>query len=488
MRDYEAELAVPQQTSSIAAVQGFVLALGERLGVPERTRQDLELALEEGMAALLEQAGPRDREDPLRVRVSLDSSSVRFRLLAPGRPFDVQKLPQYHPEAGEESSAGLGLFLLRHHMDSIGWRYLEKQGRELTMVKAFPSPILTEEIRPVLPEGVPVTGAMEYRLLRDEGDALAVAACAYDVYRYAYKDVIYYPEQLLAKNRGGLMRSWIAVDEGGTVHGHYALIRKKPDAPVGEMGAAFVRPERRQEGVFARLSEAAHQDAFRSGLREIFSLSVTNHTATQKISERYGRRTVGIRLASSPGVFVEGARPGDRVTTVLNVHPLNPRPGRMIYPPDRFRDLILRSYRWLDLPVELGNPADPPEREDGSLDRDLVWNRATLELRGGGASCARLEAYTGMLVEQQVACILLSLNLEDPGALPLAEAAVRLGYVYSGVFPDGTSDGKDALQLQYLGGEPIDPEAIRLHQDSAREILEILRRQSPEVFLREERP
>lgn len=489
MKVYEAELSVPQEPSSIAAVQGFVLALCESLRIPGRTRQDLELALEEGLTALMEQGGAADREEPLKVTVGVDSSAVRFRLLAPGRPFDFRKLPQFSPEDCETSQAGLGLFLMRHSVDSLSWRYLEKQGRELTLFKAFPSPLLGEEVRPPLPaEGVPVAGRMEYRLLRDEADALAVAVCAYDVYRYAYKDVIYYPEQLLEKNRGGLMRSWIAVDEGGTVHGHYALIRKRIDASVGEMGAAFVRPERRREGVFGQLAEEAHRDAFRSGLRGIFSLSVTNHTATQKVSERYGRRTVGIRLASSPGVFVEGARPGDRVTTVLNVHPLNPRPRRVVYPPERYRDLILRTYGWLDLPVELGNPADPTEREDGSLDRDLVWNRATLELRGGGAACARLEAYTELLREQEVACILLSLNLEDPGAIPLAETAARLGYVYSGVFPDGTSDGKDALQLQRIGGPPLDPEEIHLHQESAGEILAFLRRQSPEVFLPGGRP
>lgn len=87
-----------------------------------------------------------------------------------------------------------------------------------------------------------------------------------------------------------------------------------------------------------------------------------------------------------------------------------------------------------------------------------------------------------------MACILLSLNLEDPGAIPLAETAARLGFVYSGVFPDGTSDGKDALQLQRIGGPPLDPEEIHLHQESAGEILAFLRRQSPEVFLPGGRP
>jgi len=310
-----------------------------------------------------------------------------------------------------------------------------------------------------------------------------VAICAYDIYRYAYKDVIYYPEELLERNESGLMRSWIARDEAGTVFGHYAMMKKKADSRVAEMGAAFVRPECRRGGVFNALSEAIHEDAARSGLLGLFSLSVTNHVATQKISERNGRRSVGIRLASSPAVFVEGARPGDRVTTVLNYRPLGTREPRRIFPPEPYREMILRSYGWLELPVRVEGPALGVVGEDRvECDRDLTWNRAVLEARGGDTARHKLRAYTELLLEQSVACLVLSLDLEDPGTPALAEEAARMGYVYSGIFPDSMKWGSDALQLQLLNGIRLDPEEIRLHQESAREILDFIRREAPGLF------
>jgi hypothetical protein len=192
---------------------------------------------------------------------------------------------------------------------------------------------------------------------------------------------------------------------------------------------------------------------------------------------------VGIRLASSPAVFVEGAAPGDRVTTVLNYCPLGTRESRRIFPPEPYRDMILRSYRWLDLPCRVYEiPFGVPGEDRVTCDRDLTWNRAVVEARGGEAARHKLRAYTELLLEQDVACVILSLDLEDGGTPILTEEAIRLGYVYSGIFPDSMREGHDALQLQLLNGIKVDPGEIRLHQPSAAEILEYIRVEAPGLF------
>jgi anti-sigma regulatory factor (Ser/Thr protein kinase) len=486
MSIYQAELRVPQHLTSFLATQRFITGACESLGVAEKIRLDVELAVEEGLLQLFASAKPGEMGEDVRVRVVFDFDALHITVLAPGRPFDFHRLPTFRPEdVASGILEGLGTFLIRRLMDSIQWRYVEKEGQELTMTKHLPSPIAdTESACFVATSSAPVpVGALSYRTVRTEEDAFAVAACAFDIYRYAYKDVIYYPLELLAWNLSGQMHSWIAVDEAGTVFGHYAIIRKHPGDSTAEMGAAFVRPECRGGGVFQALSRCAHDDAARCGLSSLYSLSVTNHVATQKISEREGRRTVGLRLASSPAVFVEGATPGERVTTALNYKQCIPRTPRTLFLPERYREMILTSYGWLGMsPLEgLSGTAEPGE-DLVTTTRDLTWNRAVLGARGGATARHKMAAYTELLLEQGVACAVLSIDLEDPGAPLLTEEAARLGFVYSGIFPESTKDGHDALQMQLLNGITLDEAKILLHQDSAKAILAFVKSEAPRLF------
>ncbi len=240
------------------------------------------------------------------------------------------------------------------------------------------------------------------------------------------------------------------------------------------MGAAFVLPEARKGGVFRQLSDQLHADAAQSGVRALYSLSVTHHVATQKASEALGRITVGLRLASSPAVFVEGAQPGDRITTTFNYHQVVPRGHRTLYLPERHRDMILHSYDWLGLDVTEADPSALPRLGgDDFLEchRDLTWNRALIEAAGGEAVHYKLAAFTAFLLEQGIACILLSIDLEDPSAPTLTLAAEALGYFYSGIFPESGRRGHDVLELQFLNGISLDPSQIQLHQPSAKAIL-----------------
>jgi len=53
----------------------------------------------------------------------------------------------------------------------------------------------------------------------------------------------------------------------------------------------------------------------------------------------------------------------------------------------------------------------------------------------------------------------------------LTAAAERLGYFYSGIFPERGRGGHDLLELQFLNGVTLDPDQIQLYQPSAKAIL-----------------
>jgi len=479
---YTTEIQLPPHDASLGAMQAFFSSLCDSLGVSRAIRQEVELALEEGLINFFKHAIPPGADTPVRLRLEFQEDAIRLLARAPGRPFDFARLPQYQrPASLDESPQGLGTFLIEQTMDSVKWRYIEKEGQEFEMIKRLPAPLVPDQAQeapgPDRSAGQypqPIQGEIHYRRLQTAAEALALASAAWDLYGYGYKDIIYYPDLVLEQVRSGQLISWIAVDEAGRVVGHYAMMRHRPGDPLGEMGAAFVLAAARQAGVFGILSEHLHADANQSGVRALYSLSVTNHVATQKISEAAGRITVGLRLGSTPAVFVEGARPGDRITTTFNYHQLAPRGPRRLYLPPRHRAMILQSYAWLGLEVteaEATTPAAVEVEDFLECQRDLTWNRALIEAAGGPPVHYKLAAFTELLVAQGVACLMLSIDLEDPGAPALTAAAEKLGYFYSGIFPESGRNGHDVLELQFLNGIQVDLSQVKLYQPSAKAIL-----------------
>ena len=491
--DYVTEVSFPRHEVSLGAVLAYFSELCCRLKVPEKPRDQVMLALEEALSNFFKHAIPLNSTIPVRLRFAFTEQTIRLTAHTAGRPFDFRKLPRYQqPASIDEPLQGLGNFLIEKLMDSVTWRYVEKEGQEFEMVKILPAPIAL--YRPAMDAdagGAPDTSSksITYRRLETHEDALALAAAAWDLYGYHYKDVIYYPRQMLEKCQRGKIISWLAVNEKGRVVGHYAMMRHPVNDALGEMGAAFILPELRSSGVFRALSAHVHADAQASGLSALYSLSVTNRLSTQKLSEAMGRISVGLRLASSPAIFIEGASLGERITTVLNYHHLARRAARTVYLPARHRDFIRQSYARTNLEIVEGEAqsSDATHYEDQlEYQHDLTWNRARIDVTGATPVVQKLEVVVESLLKQNVACIMLGIDLEDAGAPLLCETAEKLGFFYSGIFPEGSPQKHDLLELQYLNKIVLKPESILLHQDFSRHILDYIKRQRPPCFIQQE--
>ncbi len=322
-QDFVTELRFPRHDASLGAIQACFASLCQSLGIADEIRREVELALEEGLTNFFKHAMLLGTDSPVHLRIEFQPDAIRLLARASGRPFDFARLPHYQaPRFLEETPVGLGTFLIEQVMDSVKWRYVEKEGQEFEMIKRLPAPIAPGPASQVLGgprAGVRIQGDIVYHRLGTLAEALALASAAWDLYGYAYKDLLYYPEQVVRQVQTGQLLSWIATDEAGQVLGHYAMLRHGPDDPLGEMGAAFVLPEARMAGVFRQLSDRLHADArhsgvrmagvFRqlsdrlhadarhSGVRALYSLSVTHHIATQKISAEAGSAR---RRAASP--------------------------------------------------------------------------------------------------------------------------------------------------------------------------------------------
>jgi len=496
---FSTELRIPRSPVSIETAQNLFKSLYNYLEYPEELLFNFEIALEEGMTNLFEYAMDKNTKDPLHIQFEFSEDEIKIIFNVKGRPFNIDTVARYDKEKdiAERDAVGIELFLLQNMMDTVQWRYVEKRGQELVLTKKLPIPIIIdhEKGRKFLPsvnyDYIPPElfdhSLIDYKVVGDYEDAFSLTNLAYDVFNYNYKDVIYYPNELLARNQKGYMRSWIAADKKKLVYGHYALMKKEETDLIAETGAAFVRPEYRKFGILKELATRLHIDAAAIGLKGLFSLSVTNITTTQKLSENYGRYTVGIRIASTPAIFVEGAKEGERITTTLNYHSLVERKPREIYVPNKYRDLVLSAYRILNIPVIEKKEADKKEdmtnHDYFDSYKDIAWNRVLINARGGEIICQKLMAFTEAFVDNGIAALLLSIDLEDPGAFALAETAQKTGYFYSGILPESFAGGHDSIQMQYLNGVKVNPAEIKIYQNSGIEIFNFIKEEAKQIFL-----
>ena len=488
---YRAELHIPRHPAGIEATQSFFNSLAEHFAISPQIRQDVTLAIEEGLVLLFKQADVQNAEDQLTVLLEFLHDAICITGTAHGQPFDDRRIVvRSKPfSSAEEDVDCLGSYLMSRLMDSVTWRYAEKRGTSLSMQKNLPSPVSSGKAYELdMSETAPVeiVGSLDFRRVSNRDEALALAICAYDVFRYTYKNVVYYPDELLSRIADGSMVSWIAIDEAGTVFGHRALMRKKPEDLIAEIGASFVRRESRKHRVFQTIAEIMHPEIEQMGLHGVYALSVTNHTVTQAASLKVGQYTVGLRIASSPAIFIEGSQPGDRVTTVLNYRSLQPRQPRTIYVPERYRAMVLALYELIKLPVTVADTSElsqVPAGDSVDCEKDFFLNGALITASGGEGAAYKLQALTEMLCEGGIACIQLSLDIEHEGTPYLAEAACRAGYFFSGILPECLDNGHDALQMQLLNHLTVNADGIHLFQDSAKQIMAFIQNEAPSVFV-----
>jgi hypothetical protein len=159
-----------------------------------------------------------------------------------------------------------------------------------------------------------------------------------------------------------------------------------------------------------------------------------------------------------------------------------------LFIPQRYRDIILSAYKILKIEIDektdssVSTKGDIADQSFFDMYRDMTWNRALISARGSEVISQKLQAFTDVLLENGIVCILLSIDLEDPSAWSLVETAVNIGYFYSGVFPESFPGGHDAIQMQFLHNVKVDPSSIQIYQESGKEIYEFIRDEVKHIF------
>ena len=136
------QLHVPSSTENLSMIRDFVGSIGERAGFDKRELMQLELAVDEACANVIEHAYGSDTTREVTVRATLDENAVEIRIIDNGRGFEPSSIPQTDVDTlvRRRESGGLGMRLINRVMDEVHYEIVPGQKNELRMIKRLRKP------------------------------------------------------------------------------------------------------------------------------------------------------------------------------------------------------------------------------------------------------------------------------------------------------------------------------------------------------------
>jgi serine/threonine-protein kinase RsbW len=130
-------LQVPSSTENLALIREFVTSIGRQATLSEEEITQLELAVDEACANVIEHAYGHDITKAVSVRAIFDDEKLLISVIDEGRGFDPNKVQQDSVEelVHARKSGGLGIRLIRTLMDEVSYEIIPGQKNELHMTK-----------------------------------------------------------------------------------------------------------------------------------------------------------------------------------------------------------------------------------------------------------------------------------------------------------------------------------------------------------------
>ena len=130
-------LQVPSSTENLAMIRDFVTSIGEQAGLTPGEVAQMELAVDEACANVIEHAYGRDMTKEVSVRALLDNDCVEIAVIDTGRGFDPTAVQQLELDQliSNRKSGGLGMRLMKTLMDEVHYEIIPGKKNELRMVK-----------------------------------------------------------------------------------------------------------------------------------------------------------------------------------------------------------------------------------------------------------------------------------------------------------------------------------------------------------------
>ena len=474
-------LAIPARLDHLGPVLAYARELAESAGFAKQERDELELAIDEIFTNIVQHGYEFNAGETFQVRFEVSAAKYTVTFAEKGLPFDPATLPQYTPEHAADCTRGLGIFLARKLVDEVTFRYLGRQGKETVLVKRFRQQRSMLAENAGLPERKPPTDfSYHVRRFRAE-DAMSVARCAYRAYGYTYSEYVYEPAQLIEQNRSGSLISILAIAEADNEVVGYGDVRFF--GAIAEYESGFVAPEWRGKRVIQKILADLVEQSRCNNMLGHFTMSVTNHVASQSASHSIGLADCCVFLGymAETDFKAIAQMTSRRISLVMQFGMLQERHPALIFPPSHHRSMVEKIYTNLKTPVICGEGGKPPELPQQptlyKLEIKSDMNIAFLRIRSCGVDAIDIiREQTEQCCRHVVEVVFLALNLQQPAVCSVIAAAEEIGFVFAGVVPAGLEDS-DAIVFQ-LVNFPVEWDRIQLASPFAKELLAYIRQES----------
>ena len=214
----------------------------------------------------------------------------------------------------------------------------------------------------------------------------------------------------------------------------------------------------------------------------IFVQAVTGHVFSQEAAERLRFRASGLRLCCGAPLDFKKLEADSHIRqSLLLLVRLIERPSkRKLIAPRVYVDLLSDVYSNLEIPATFSTPEEKsPDLPPGcgwlEVSRHDYYAAADVKILSVGLdTIARLKTLLTDLRRRRIENVSLWLSLADAASVNLVDAALDMGFVFSGVLPDAST--KDWLILQQIETVKIDFSRIHIHSKFGLRLLEHLKR------------
>ena len=122
-------LTLPNDVQEVPQLAAFVDEVCESAGIDMGTTMKMNLAIEEAVVNVMNYAYPSGVKGEVRIEAGVREGYVEFVISDDGTPFNPTEVEDADTtlSAEERQIGGLGIFLVKHFMDIVEYKYVDGQ-------------------------------------------------------------------------------------------------------------------------------------------------------------------------------------------------------------------------------------------------------------------------------------------------------------------------------------------------------------------------
>jgi len=341
----------------------------------------------------------------------------------------------------------------------------------LTMASGVPDDLLHADLHagmlePDVPDAPDVEQVdIDIRLMTP-ADAEGLVQCVFRCYGYTYPNPSMYQTTAIRRMlESGSMISIVAVAASGEVVGHVACTFERPDDVIPEAGKMIVDPRYRGHHLAERLSVKRKEVAAERALPGMWSETVTNHPASQRLAIERGAVEAGLLIGVSPQSMAMTGLPNQesvRHSLLAVFTPTSPLPAATLSVPRYAAEHLITLADRLGIQREVRTDSVEPDRVRSRIHSYVSALAGTVEIRVRAIGRDLADQVADVLDEYLAmapAAVHLDLPATDPAAAWAAVELERVGFAWCAWMPAFLATG-DSIRLQRVNDHPVQLEAI----------------------------